>query len=117
MGQNVDNEGIQVLFNLGDADDAPATFGAPVFYPTARGAWQVVAEGLDGDVDLAAIDTDVNYAGASIVVLLNASDGTLGAPQAYPAGGPSTGLTAADLDGDGDLGVVSSGGFGMRAAS
>ena len=116
VAQNVFFPGLRVFHNTGSLGK-PTTFDADgTFYPTPRGAWDVIATDLDGDgdQDLAASDTDINYLGTNVVVLRNWGDGTFEAPQSFPAGAPSTGITAADLDADGDvdLALANYGSFG-----
>ncbi|HSM13569.1 MAG TPA: FG-GAP-like repeat-containing protein [Thermoanaerobaculia bacterium] len=104
-GQGVWTGGLRVFLNAGPAEGGPATFEDPVFYPIQNGAWGVVVVDLDGDLDLdvATSDTDINGSASRVAILLNDGTGALGAATYYPAGpqGP-TGITAADLDHDGD---------------
>jgi hypothetical protein len=116
VAQNVFAPGLRVFHNQGALGE-PKTFDPEgTFYPTPRGAWDVVAVDLDGDGDrdLAASDSDLNYVGSNAVVLRNLGHGAFGPPQSFAAGGPSTGIAAGDLDGDGDadLALANYGSFG-----
>ena len=116
VAQNVFAPGLRVFHNE-RRFGKPTTFDSEgTFYPTPRGAWDVVAVDLDGDGDrdLAASDSDLNYIGTNAVVLRNWGDGTFDAPRSFPAGGPSTGIAAGDVDGDGDadLALANHGSFG-----
>jgi hypothetical protein len=108
IGQNVFSPGVRVFLNQGADAGRPATFGNGNLYTTARGVWGLVLRDFDGDgdLDVAATDTDANYIGNQFVLLRNNGSGVLTGPQAFSAGGPSTGIDAADLDGDTDVDVV-----------
>jgi hypothetical protein len=115
--QNIFFPGLRVFLNEGSAEGEPATFpDEGTFYTLSSGSWDVEARDFDGDGDrdLLSSNTDANYFGTNIAFLRNNGDGTFAAPQSFPAGGPSTGVAAADLDGDGDLdaAVANYGSFG-----
>ena len=108
IGQNVFSPGVRVFLNQGSAAGEPATFSDGILYPTSRGAWGVVLRDFDGDgdLDVAATDTDANYIGSQIVLFRNNGAGVFTGPQAFPAGGPSTGIDAIDIDNDSDSDIV-----------
>ncbi len=84
-------------------DGAGMFVGTSYWSPGTRHARVSLAQdiNLDGDVDLT-VSTD-----AGISVFLNDGDGTFAWPYAYGAGQDIQGLAAGDLDGDGDVDVIS----------
>ena len=107
--QNVFHAGLRVMLNQGSSQGDPATFEDDgLLLPLSRGAWDLVAIDLDldGDVDLAAPDTNINWVGSTVAVFRNHGDGTFGSSQSFAAGNAPTGITAADLDGDADVDLV-----------
>jgi hypothetical protein len=91
---------------LGNGD---GTFAAAVSYPVAYGARAVVAGDLnkDGKLDLV-VANYVEYSGStsSVSVLLGKGDGTFAARKDYPAGDGAYAVAVGDVDGDGDLDLV-----------
>jgi len=57
----------------------------------------------DGDLDLAVAEGDFNIDDDQVSVALNNGSGTFAVPVAFQVGNRPTGLTAADLDDDGDI--------------
>ncbi len=117
VAQNIFAPGVRVMLNEGTAAGDPATLqNTGTLYPLSHGAYDVVAADLDGDGDrdLAASNSNGNYVGTTVAVLRNNGDGTFQPAQTFPAGGPSTGVVAGDLDGDGDvdIAVANYGSFG-----
>ena len=78
-------------------------FDTWVGYDVGRAPAAVVGADLDGDslADAAWIRDD--FFDNSITVTLNLGEGTLGTSRTYATGSQSTGLAAADLDGDRDV--------------
>jgi hypothetical protein len=117
VSTSFENSTISVRLNRGNA-----TFAAAVSYPTGNFPGGPAVGDLDGDGD-----ADV-VTGSAIDVTLsvhfNAGNGWLGAPVTYGAGGSTSGASGTllsgvrlgDMDGDGDLDLVSmideSGSFG-----
>mgnify|MGYP006276137065 CR=1 FL=1 len=87
-----------VLLNNGDG-----TFAAPQTFDIGNSPNGVTAADLDGDgdIDLATVSSLFGDPG-SVDVLLNNGDFSFPNRQTYVAGGGPFGVTAADLDGDGD---------------
>jgi hypothetical protein len=109
VAQNVPVPGVRVLLNLGSTQGTSAMFQDDgVLLPLTEGALEVVAADLDGDgdIDLAASNTQVGFAGTTIVVFRNNGNGTFGAGQSFAAGSIPYGMAAADLDDDGDVDLV-----------
>jgi FG-GAP-like repeat len=108
IGQNVFSPGLRVFLNQGSAAGRPATFNEGNFYSTPRGAWGVVLADFDGDgdLDVAATDSDANYVGSQVAIFRNNGAGVLTGPQLFPAGGASTGIDAIDLDDDADVDLI-----------
>jgi hypothetical protein len=95
--------GIWLMRNLGDG-----AFAEPVSVSPDILATRLAAADLDGDGDLdlatcagGTVDSD------RMSILLNQGDGSFGPAVVYPAGGLTPAwVSAADLDGDGDIDVV-----------
>jgi len=96
--QNFSN-GFVVLINQGKG-----IYATPVKYDSAKAALDIVIADLnnDGKKDVALTNSGVNFDGKSISVYLNTGKGKFGAPANYNVGAYPTGITAADLDNDGD---------------
>ena len=94
------SKNVSVLLNNGDG-----TFTPHSVYPTGNHyPFSVFAADLDGDRDLDL--TTANWHGPSegnVSVLLNNGDGTFAADSTYPVKYWPLSVSAADLDGDGDL--------------
>ncbi|MEZ6014719.1 MAG: VCBS repeat-containing protein [Planctomycetota bacterium] len=101
-----DSRQVGFLTNLGGG-----ALGAPSFLPVPAGARP---DGLaaadfdgDGDLDVLAGTGDDNNLAQNFVALYRNTGGTFGGPIAFATGGLDTGdVFAADLDGDGDVDVV-----------
>src|SRR5262245_5371318 len=93
--------------SLGNGD---GTFAAPTVGSTSLGNSAIVTLGdmnCDGKLDLVAGAYNTSFV-SNISVVLGNGNGTFSAPQLYPSPIPAmTGLTLADMDGDGMLDVVS----------
>ncbi len=106
VGQAVVTGRLKVFLASGSDGVTTANFEAPVTYPLSHGAWGVCLADLDGDgdLDIAATDTDLNATVSQVAVLRNDGNGAFGAATYFPAGpnGPA-GITSGDFDADGDL--------------
>ena len=100
---NSSSDSVSVFLGRGDGSFAPA-----VNYPLGFSPGLLLLADLSGDgvPDVAVAENEVN--GKEVSVLVNAGDGSFGAPLSYPAGSSPLGLAAADLNGDGrvDLAVA-----------
>ncbi|HEX5154241.1 MAG TPA: VCBS repeat-containing protein [Parafilimonas sp.] len=96
--QNFSN-GFVVLINQGKG-----LYAAPVKYNSAKAALNIVIADLnnDGKKDVALTNSGKNFDGKSISVYFNTGKGKFGVPVNYNVGAYPTGISAADLDNDGD---------------
>jgi len=94
---------VSVLLNNGDG-----TFGPHSVYLVGAGPFSVFAADFDGDgaLDLATANATRPYRDSTVSVLLNDGDGTFGPYSIYLVGDTPWSLFAADLDGNGDLDLV-----------
>lgn len=92
-----------VLWGNGDG-----TFAPPVFQPTSGYTSCVCAADFNGDgvADLAFGQNGVQNTGRRVVVTLGSGGGTFGVQRLYASGFGPVDLAAADMDGDGDLDLV-----------
>lgn len=97
---NADSESISVLSNNGSAVfSAIQTIHLGQLTRGIASAFYMAAGDFDADQDLdVAVALSIGY----VAVLKNQGDGTFAKPINYPAGTP-TGITAGDLDDDGDM--------------
>jgi hypothetical protein len=101
------NPRISVILNQGDG-----TFGAAALYAAAQPVLDVAAADFDGDgdIDVVASNTGVNYEGTTVSLYRNNGNGTFQAQQQFAAGSGGfvgvVGLAPADFDLDGDVDVA-----------
>ena len=93
-----------VLFPVAKAD-CPLSFADDVPYGVGNAPYYAAAVDLDGDgdLDLAVANSGLLGGVGNVSVLLNNGEGTFAAHVLYGAGDTPVSVTAADLDGDGDL--------------
>jgi hypothetical protein len=104
---------VSVLLNSGETDD-PA-FDAAVAFPAGPAPVGLVAADLSGDAWPELIVT--NYTEDTVSVLRNLGDGTFAPRSTHATGVNPFAVTAADLDGDGDLDVITANLYGDNNAS
>ncbi len=83
------------------------TFQTPVTSPYSERAVAVAVQDLDGDGEIDLAIADGTYgSGNEVSVLLGHGDGTFGTASEYAVGAAPSGVSAADVDGDGALDLV-----------
>ncbi|MEZ5964025.1 MAG: VCBS repeat-containing protein [Planctomycetota bacterium] len=89
--------------NAGDG-----TFEPPHVLPASGETMDVVAADLDGDgdLDLAYAQSSEGTSGQAVLVYLNDGHGNFGTERRFVTGQGPTGIAAGDLDGDGDVDLV-----------
>ncbi len=89
--------------NAGDG-----TFERPQLLAASGDTMDVVAADLDGDgdVDLAFAQSSEGTTGQAVLVWLNDGRGGFGGEARFPTGAGPTGIAAGDIDGDGDIDLV-----------
>lgn len=107
-----DRRTVSVRMNLG-----ALAFSAPVRRDTLSCPRAFATADLDGNgaLDLVVANTD-GSANGGVGVYLNGGGGNLAAPVAYDSGAETSGVVAADLDGDSDVDVVASSFLGGHLA-
>ncbi|MEZ6165377.1 MAG: FG-GAP-like repeat-containing protein [Phycisphaerales bacterium] len=87
------------------------SIGTPVAYSTGDEPYALKLADLDsdGDLDLAVLNRGFDPAtGSKVRVMLNNGNGSYAPAGLYPVGFRPAGLRVADLDGDGDIDIVTS---------
>ena len=94
---------VSILPGLGDG-----SFGPALEYPAGSGPADVVASDFDGDgaLDLAIVNFVALAVTHAVVTLKGHGDGSFDAPVAHDVAIGPTDVAAADLDGDGELDLV-----------
>ena len=96
-----------VVMFAGNGDE---TFAAPIAISPRASAWQTAIADFDGDghLDLATAGSPGGLGSGSVDVKLGRGDGTFASGASHPVGGGPADLLSADLDGDGDVDLVTS---------
>lgn len=101
-GTSVLHDTVSIYFGLTDKH-----FESQATYPLGDDAWRITANDFDGDGDIDLASTVSGSTTASFYVLSNNGNGTFSDPVPYTGFSLSALITSGDVDGDGDIDLVS----------